>query len=255
MTLRLEDASVRIGKSILLDSVNISIEPGKVVALAGPNGAGKSTALAALSGDRRLWKGHALVNGCNVDRLSARQQAEVRAVMRQHMEVGFSFTARDIVEMGMLAGSMTGRNRLVFDAMEEADVGYLADRSVTSLSGGERQRVSLARALVQLHSSPYRDGARFLLMDEPTSSLDIAHQIAVMETARNAAGKGFGVLCVLHDLNLAARFADWLYVLKSGRIAVSGKPGEIISQEMVRNVYAAHVRVLEEGDRRVVAFA
>ncbi len=225
----------------VLDAVDFEVTAGEVVALVGPNGAGKSTLLAALAGELTLSEGSVELDGSGLDHWTPLDMARRRAVLPQSHTVGFPFTAREVVAMGRAPWVRTARgerdDEFVAAAMTSADVAHLAARSFPTLSGGERARVALARVLAQ-------DTAT-LLLDEPTAALDLGHQEAVLRLATERAAAGAAVVVVLHDLGIAAAYADRVAVLESGRIAADGPPREVLTTELLSRVYQHPVEVLD----------
>lgn len=252
--LRLHAASLSRGGQKILKQASIHVPPGQLTFLVGPNGAGKSTALQLLAGDLAPDTGEALLDGRPLSSLGPGQQALRRAVMTQEHTVPFRYAVGEIVSLGTMPANLPAHRAqaLIAEALRETDTAHLAARDVTTLSGGERQRVQLARALVQLKASPEHPGAsRHLLLDEPTASLDLRHQLAVMEMALALARAGFGVVCVVHDLTLAGMYADALYVLKDGGVVAQGKPEAVITRDLVWAVYGVEARV-DPGPRLVL---
>ena len=235
------------GDAVLLDGVSISLQPGRMVVVAGPNGSGKSTLVRALSRVLQPRTGKILLDDRDLYTfIDTRSAARAIAVVPQETQIAFDFTAHDVVAMGrtpyqsarsVLQWETAADRDAVARAMNLAGVSpELHTRPVRSLSGGERQRVLIARAWAQ--------DADVLLFDEPTAALDLRHQTAVLETLRDLAhGEGRSVLVVLHDLNLAAEYADEIILLKDGRIAAQGAPQDVITNQTVRAVYGAHVWV------------
>lgn len=221
--LQAQDLTMRYGAAEILSGIDVSLEAGDLLAVAGPNGAGKSTLVAALSGE--VTAGTVTLDGRPVAERSPRDLALIRAVLPQSTSLLFHFTAREVVQLGLHVAREVGggadARTLVETALERVGVAHLGDRFVPTLSGGERQRVHLARCLVQLAASP-RHGAKLLILDEPTASLDPAHQHRVMRIARDFARAGNAVIAVVHDLNLAAAYADRLLVLSGGTVAYDG---------------------------------
>jgi iron complex transport system ATP-binding protein len=232
-----QSVSVRIDQARLLEDISLAIAPGEVVALVGPNGAGKSTLLKTLAGELAATTGRVLMKGRDLDTYDARTLARHRAVLSQSVSVTFPFTVAEIVRMG--AGDDHGArlDNLVEIAMAEVDVSDFRDRSMTTLSGGEQQRVHLARVLVQLARGEAIYGPGVLLLDEPTSSLDLRHQLLVLRAARRRADGGTAVIAILHDLNLAALFGRRIVVLKAGRVACDGPPGASITNDVLARVF------------------
>lgn len=233
--------NVEIDGTRLLDGVDFEAHRGELHALLGPNGAGKSTLLGALSGDVKTTAGTITLEGRDLSSWKLRELARVRAVLLQQHEVFFPFTVREVVEMGRAPWRGTpfedDDERLIASAMEQTDVLALAERTVPSLSGGERARAALARVLAQ--------AAPTLLLDEPTAALDLKHQEDVLRLARERAASGDTVVVVLHDLNLAAAFADRVTLLQKGRVVASGDPREVLTAESVTAVYGQPVEVIE----------
>ncbi|KQW08333.1 hemin ABC transporter ATP-binding protein [Leifsonia sp. Root4] len=233
--------SVTIDGARLLDDVDFEARPGELHALLGPNGAGKSTLLGALAGDVTPSAGTASLDGRPLATWKLRELARVRAVLLQQHEVFFPFTVREVVEMGRAPWRGTAAEdddeRMIAEAMALTDITALASRSVPSLSGGERARAALARVLAQ--------GASTLMLDEPTAALDLKHQEDVMRLARERAASGDTVIVVLHDLNVAAAYADRVTLLQRGRVVASGEPRAVLTAERIAAVYGQAVEVLE----------
>ena len=236
-----ESVSVAAGGRLLVDGASLAVQPGRVTVLVGPNGAGKSTLLKAMSGEHRLSSGRVTLDGVAITRLSPLDLARRRAVLPQAAEVAFPFTAGEVIAAGLMAPDGRDGARIA-RLLGEVDLPGFAQRRYDSLSGGERQRVQLARILAQLELTR-ADAPSYLFLDEPTASLDLAHQLTVLRLARAHADKGGGVLAVLHDLNLAAMVADEIVVLAQGRIRAAGPAGEVIREEVLEAAFGVRVRV------------
>ncbi|WP_324198253.1 heme ABC transporter ATP-binding protein [Nocardia beijingensis] len=225
----------------VLDGVDFEAVAGQVVALVGPNGAGKSTLLAVLAGELAPSAGTVELDGQPLAHWTTLDMARRRAVLPQTHTVGFPFTAREVVAMGRAPWVRTERRehdeQQIAAAMAVTDVAHLATRSFPTLSGGERARVALARVLAQ-------DTAT-LLLDEPTAALDLGHQEAVLRLAAERAAAGAAVVVVLHDLGVAAAYADRVAVLDAGCIAADGPPREVLTTELLTKVYQHPVEVLD----------
>ncbi|MFI5862338.1 heme ABC transporter ATP-binding protein [Streptomyces sp. NPDC051546] len=234
------DLRLRLGGREVLAGIGLTVRAGEVLALVGPNGAGKSTLLAALSGDLAATSGEVLIDGRPVGGWPAPELALRRAVLPQSAELAFPFPVADVVRMGRApwagTGSADGDEEAVAGAMAATEVTGFAARPFSGLSGGERARVALARVLAQ--------GAPLLLLDEPTAALDLRHQELVLRICRDRAAAGDGVVVVLHDLGLAAAYADRVAVLHEGRIAVDGPPAEVFEDGLLSRVYRQPVEVL-----------
>ena len=227
--LALEGASARLGGRLVLDAATLAIAPGELVALVGPNGAGKSSAIRAVAGLLPLTAGRARLGGADVADLSARERAGRAAYLPQERRIAWNLPAIEVAALGapfLAAGQALQRAQR---ALEEVEAGHLADRGVAEMSGGERARVLLARALAT--------EAQALLVDEPIAGLDPEAQLMVLERLRARADDGQAVLASLHDLPLAARFADRVVVLDQGAVAADGAPLDALTPVVLRRVF------------------
>ncbi|UEM14545.1 heme ABC transporter ATP-binding protein [Bradyrhizobium barranii subsp. barranii] len=240
--------SKRAGRATLLDGVGLSVEAGEMVAIIGPNGAGKSTLLRLLSGDLRPSDGEVRLKQRDIASYTPRELAARRAMLSQHINVTFPFTVEEIVLMGAGDRSLRDAVSLVDAALDEVGLAHFRERQLPTLSGGEQQRTHFARVLVQLACGEAEHGPGLLLLDEPTSSLDLRHQIDLVEAARRRAAGGTAVIAILHDLNLAIRFADRLIVLNGGRLAADGPRAEIVTRETIRDIFEIDAVVHQADD-------
>jgi iron complex transport system ATP-binding protein len=235
------------GQRILTD-INLSVAPGEVVALVGPNGAGKSTLLAAISGDIAISEGSVEIAAKNLRDYSNLELARERSVLTQDNQLSFPFTVGQVVSMGRNPWARTVKydedELAIAEAMVAMDVDQLATRRFTSLSGGEKARVSLARVLAQ--RTPV------VMLDEPTAALDLRHQEDVMRAIRALATAGTAVLVVVHDLSLAAAYADRVAIVARGTVIAVGAPREVLTAERVSSVYGLSVDVSLASGRPVV---
>ncbi len=220
---------------LALDGVTMEARDGCLTAVLGPNGSGKSTLLKAILGTVPVRSGRALVDRKEISAWSRRELAREVGVVPQTETIAFPITSREMVAMGRypyLGAWSSERDvdrRAVAAAMDACDVADLAERDITTLSGGELQRVRIARALAQ--------EPRALVLDEPTASLDIRHEMAILELLRASADRGMNVLLITHGVDLAARFADELLLLADGRVAASGSPETVLRAEVLERVY------------------
>ena len=233
-----DGAGYRVGDAVLLTEVSFEAVPGELLAVVGPNGAGKTTLLGLLAGDLVASSGRIEIEGIDA---AARphEMARVRAVLPQHHLLHFAFRCLEVVMLGRhpVPSGESEDDAVVERVMRQTDTAHLAERLFPTLSGGEQTRVSLARVLAQ--ETP------LVLLDEPTSSLDLRHQELVMETLRGIAAAGGTVVAVLHDLNLASRHADRVLLLDEGRVRAIGAPAEVLGAGLLSDVYGCEVRVLE----------
>jgi iron complex transport system ATP-binding protein len=246
--IRLHDVAVRMGDATLVRDASAAVRPGQLTAVVGPNGAGKTTLLRVACGELTPSEGTVQMDDRPLDAFSKREQARRRAVLPQQSQLHFAFTVLEVVLMGRtphLDGAETARDWAIAEAaLDAVGMAAFAERAFPTLSGGEAQRVHLARALAQIWDAP-ATGARYLLLDEPTASLDLAYQHSVLQTARALADTGAGVLAVLHDLNLAAQYADHVVVMDEAAIRAQGAPGAVLTADCIEAVFGLPVRVLQ----------
>ena len=243
----------RAGERVLLDGVSLAIEPGQVHALLGPNGAGKTTLLKLLAGERSPESGSIVLNSRTLATIAPRDLACQRAVLPQSHNLSFAFTGTQVVSLGRLPcprHSAAQEDRIVGEALELAGVAHLAGRSYPTLSGGERARVQFARVMAQVWDPPADGGDRFLLLDEPTANLDLAHQHDCLRAVRTLAARGLGVLVILHDPNLALRYSSQVTLLSEGRVLATGVATQVITADALQQLYGVPVRLVRaEGER------
>ncbi|WP_185984150.1 heme ABC transporter ATP-binding protein [Aureimonas mangrovi] len=242
-TIWLEGASVRHRTHLALAPTDIAIRAGELTVVVGPNGAGKSTLLKLMTGEHAADGGRVLIDGEDVSRLSPLALSRRRAVLPQSSALAFPFTVAEVVRLGLEAGGRGGRAADILAALSRVDLAGFSGRFYQELSGGEQQRVHLARVLCQIGAPVHGGRARFLFLDEPISSLDIRHQLAVLAIARDFARGGGGVVAVLHDLNLSAGFADRIVVLSKGEVAADGAPGAVLTDALLQSVFGVSIGV------------
>ena len=250
--LRAAGLTVSVAGREILHGVDIEIPAGRRTAIIGPNGAGKTTLLRALAGLNPRYTGTIELAGRELHSYTARELARVRAILPQERAAAAGLTVEQLVAYGRFAHAGLFQTRseaedreAVAWAMETAHVSAFAAREVHTLSGGERQRVFLAMALSQK--------PRLLLLDEPTTYLDIAHQLRVMEiTRRLSTEHGMTVLMVLHDMAHAMQYADDIILVRDGAVAATGTPAEVLTEERIADVFGVHVELLRaSGGTRI----
>jgi iron complex transport system ATP-binding protein len=240
--------TMTIGGATLVDRIDLCVNGGEMIAIVGPNGAGKSTLLRLLSGDLYASRGEVRLKQRDLHAYSPRQLALHRAMLSQHVSVSFPFTVEEIVHMGAGDRGRAAAGPIVEAALQEAGLGDFRHRKLPTLSGGEQQRAHFARVLVQLACGEAVHGPGLLLLDEPTSSLDLRHQIELVETARRRAANGTAVVAILHDLNLAVRFADRIVVLHRGIKVADDAPQRTLTNDLIRDVFEIDVRIQRHSD-------
>ncbi|WP_150910798.1 heme ABC transporter ATP-binding protein [Marinobacter halotolerans] len=239
--LSVQNLSVSLGGTEIVNGVDLDVAAGKLVMLLGPNGAGKSTVLKALSGEAPC-QGGIHVDGKALTDWRPEHLAGRRAVMPQRVDVNFPLTAEEVVRLGRPRGTPAS-DPVVMELLRALELEHLAHRLVPGLSGGEQQRVQLARVLAQIIDCPHES---LLLLDECTSALDPAHQQLVLELIRHLArARGIAVLAIVHDLNLAAQFGDRLMLMASGRSVLHGRAEQVLTPANLRLVYGFHARVIQ----------
>ncbi len=245
--------SLRRGQRQILDGLNLDLESGTLTALLGPNGAGKSSLLKCLTGELE-YEGSITLFGADRQQWDSSQLAHRLGVLPQSSSLNFPFLCEEVVAMGRLPHSEPAarRDEIVAAAMTHAGVEHLAKRLYPGLSGGERQRVQFARVLAQIWQTPspteQTEQPRLLLLDEPTSALDLKYQHQLLTMARALASRNTAVLVVLHDLNLAARYADRLVMLERGKLMADGTPAEVLTPELIARLYDYPAQVIHHPE-------
>jgi iron complex transport system ATP-binding protein len=252
----------KVGNKALISDVSVEFAPGMLHLVIGPNGAGKSTLIKVLARLLRPNEGIVMYEGHDVLPAKEADLAKRRAVLSQAVEVAFPLTVREVVMMGRYPhfGGRPGPldEKIVTELMDFFEITEFSERNYQTLSGGERQRVNFARVLAQLWTgdSPLSPAAgpimrRYLFLDEPLTFLDIHHQIAFMKKVRAFANAGDVVTVgVVHDLNLAARFADQIVLMNHGRVVAAGSPEKVLTAERIREVFSVEptfVTVEQQG--------
>jgi iron complex transport system ATP-binding protein len=233
--------SYRGGGRMLVEAVDLSIAGGSFTIVIGPNGAGKSTLLRILCGELSPTGGEVRLNGNPLRSILPWRLAHSRAVMPQASDLSFLFTVFEVACLGVegigRGLSRSDRQRIALDALAQADVAHLARRNYQTLSGGERQRVHFARVLAQLRAGRTVETRQVLFLDEPIASLDLKHQLALLQTAKSLAQDGLAVVAVLHDLQLAAGMGDDLVLMYGGRLVTRGRPETVLTPAMLADVF------------------
>ncbi|MDD3762581.1 MAG: heme ABC transporter ATP-binding protein [Nevskiales bacterium] len=249
MTLCASRLGYRSGSLQLLDEVDITLDAGRVHAILGPNGAGKTTLLRILSGEMQPHSGVVSYAGRSLSAWAPRELAQRRAVLPQRDHLTFAFTVEEVVALGRLPapGGPAGEERHIIETvLDWVGVTHLRARRYPQLSGGERTRVQLARVLAQIWQ-PLGDEVRTLLLDEPTASLDLAHQHRCLQIARRMAASGVAVGVVLHDPNLALHYADHVTLMCCGQVVASGAPTDVLTASRLSGIYGVPMASLRAG--------
>lgn len=243
------DISVSLHGKRLLDAIDLQLKTGEIAAIVGPNGAGKTSLIRALTGDLSLNTGEVLFNGRHLDSYSLQEKAQQLALLPQHTELNFSFPVKDVVHLGRIphASGQQEDNRIVNDTLRAVDMLDRAQQHYTWLSGGEKQRVQLARVMAQVWRAEDAP-ARLMVLDEPTASLDVAHSQQLMQHLQTLATSGMGIIMVVHDFNLAARYADCILMLKDGQLAAQGTPEQVLTKENMRRFFDVETTIMRHPE-------
>ncbi len=244
--IKAENITVEIHEKKLLDAASLELRCGEILAVVGANGAGKSTLRKVLCGDLLPTSGKVSMNGKLLAEWTLSERAEVRAILPQDSTLNFPFTVLEVVLLGRaphIKGAESANDYCIAgDALKAVKSTHLTERLYTTLSGGERQRVQLARVLAQIWEKT--DKPRYLILDEPTSNLDLAHQHQTLQIAEKFARENAGVLVILHDLNLAAQYSDKILMLKNGKITAYGTPEKVLNETAIAETFDVEVSVI-----------
>ncbi|WEF29085.1 heme ABC transporter ATP-binding protein [Klebsiella aerogenes] len=247
---RAQALSLRLGQRQVIDQVSLTLRGGEMTALIGPNGAGKSTLLRLLTGFLAPDDGERQLEGKRLEDWLPQALSRRRAVMLQRTELQADWTVETVIAMGRSPWETTANPQIIREVMTETGCDHLRGRRYPSLSGGEQQRVQLARSLAQL----WRDGAPqgWLFLDEPTSALDLYYQQHLLRLLKRLTADGQLHVCVvLHDLNLAALWADRILLLHQGNVVAQGTPQEVIQQPIISRWYGADVRMGQHPEKAI----
>ncbi|WP_375582345.1 heme ABC transporter ATP-binding protein [Cyclobacterium xiamenense] len=234
-----------IGNRSIVNRASMQVLPGELTAIIGPNGAGKSTLFRLLSGEMPCKQGKITYNGQSIQGMKSRQLASLRAVMPQHSTLTFPFQAKEVVALGLMHCRPKYPKTILKEVMSATQTWHLKDQTYGSLSGGEKQRVQLARVLAQIWE--IKPIPRYLLLDEPTSSMDIAQQHHIMQIIGQLKQRNIGILAILHDLNLAANYADKALLLKQGTVLNQGSIRTVMTPENLKQVFDYPLSVQTNG--------
>lgn len=250
--MQVHQLSYKAGKKTILNNISFTVQAGKITIVLGPNGAGKSTLLRLLSGELRPTQGSIHLHEHAMNRIPPVQLARQRAVLTQQYAITLPFTCEEVVMMGRYShfGNQPAAEdrQIALAAMEDMQVTHLRQRPFQTLSGGEQQRVQVARVLAQLWQNNTSAPGKLLLLDEPTSSMDVLHQQMLLTKARQLARQQYAVLIVLHDLNLAAQFADNIVLLQNGELLATGTVQEVLQPAVIYKAYGIEVNLVQHED-------
>jgi len=246
--LRAEKISFSVGKKQILKNVSASFLPGEFNMILGPNGSGKSSFLKIFSGEINRFQGTVLYDNKKIKELRKEELAKKRAVMSQQADLGFPLLVEEVVMMGRYPHFTFNPNKkdvtICNEVIERMNLVEFKERNYLTLSGGEKQRVQFARVLAQVWEKP-ADGYRYLFLDEPLNSLDISYQHEFLQAAVELIKDHTVLIAVMHDINLAAHYADNLFFLKEGEMIVHGRPKDILTENIIEKVFNVKTKVIE----------
>jgi len=246
--LKTENISFSVGKKQILKNVSASFLPGEFNMILGPNGSGKSSFLKIFSGEINKFQGTVLYDDKKIKELRKEELAKKRAVMSQQADLGFPLLVEEVVMMGRYPHFTFNPNKkditICNEVIERMNLTEFTKRNYLTLSGGEKQRVQYARVLAQVWEKP-TDGYRYLFLDEPLNSLDISYQHEFLRSAVELMKEHTVLIAVMHDINLAAHYADNLFFLKEGELVVHGRPKDILTENIIEKVFNIKTKVIE----------
>lgn len=250
MNIKTENICVKIGNKHILKGIDIDVSKKEFIGIIGPNGSGKSTFLKCIYRNLKPTSGIINLDKIDINKLTVRETAKKISVVSQHNHYNFDFSVEDIVLMGraphkkMMERDSIKDYKIVDEALEKVNMKDFKKRSFTTLSGGEQQRIILARALAQQ--------TECLILDEPTNHLDIKYQLQLMNIVKQL---NIEVIAAIHDLNIAAMYCDKIYVLKDGEIVAYGKPNEILTKKLIKDVYEVDANITINSENNTINIA
>lgn len=242
--IEVRELSYRAGRTELLRDINFEVRPGEMLAIIGANGAGKSTLLKLLSSEISPSEGAIYIKQRLLQEYKVIELARMRSVLAQQNTISMSFTVYELVLMGRYPHFENKPGikdiEIVRHVLDETGITHLVSREYNTLSGGEQQRVQLARVIAQIADVPQG----FLFLDEPTNGLDLLYQQQILSIARGMSDRGYCVVCILHDINFASRYADKVLILKNGKTIAFGAPKEVINHDNILNAFNVKVEMM-----------
>lgn len=233
----------------VLKNISLRVDNGEILGILGPNGSGKTTLINILNGYLRKDSGEIIIKNKRIEEYSRKELARIMGVVPQDTVPAFDFTVYDIVAMGRyphlgIMDPISDRDKmLILEALKKTGLYDLRDKSIREISGGEKQRVFIARAIAQY--------PEIILLDEPTSNLDIRYQIEILEIIEKMRSEGKTILMSMHDVNLAIRYCTKLALISQGRIYSMGNPDDVINEESIEKVYGIKGRIIRNGKNRI----
>ncbi len=247
MSIEVKNLTYVIKDKTILKNISLTVKSGKILTIIGPNGSGKSSFIKLLAGDKKPTSGSIFYNGFNIEELSLEKKALTRAVMSQSHTINFDYSVKEIIEMGWIErGVKTIKSdfrETIQNISKKCFIIDLLDRKINTLSGGEQKRVHLARTLMQIWSPDYKFQNKYLILDEPLNNLDLFHEINTMKIIKDMADRNIGIALILHDLNLAAKYSDYIAVFYKGKLMFYGSPKKVLNAENLYKVFDLRMKV------------
>ena len=250
MSVRCESIDINLNKREILKNISIEVNEKEILSIIGPNGAGKSTLLKSLAGDINPINGNIFYDEKNINQIDIQERAFTRSVMSQLQPIAFDFSVREIIEMGWVDRGQSDYaeefENAVMDIVLKCGVENLIHRNFNTLSGGEQRRIHFARTLLQLWRPSDAKDPKYLLLDEPTANLDLTYEVKMLNIIKEVSNEGSGVMLVLHDLNLAAKYSDKIILLSDGKMIEIGAPKDVLKAELLSLTYDIDIKIKED---------
>lgn len=245
--IEVQNLQYQIGKQAILNDISVQFQPGLCHLIVGPNGSGKSTFIKILSAEIEAYQGNILYEGKDVKKITKQNLSQYRAVLSQHTELSFPMRVDEVVMLGrhphFEISPSKKDNQIVQDALDLLSLQNLAGRNYQTLSGGEKQRVQYARVLTQIWETP-QQGLRYLFLDEPLNNLDVYYQQQFLSIAQSFMNDATILIGVVHDINIAIRFAQQLYFFVNGKIVAQGVPENIVQPALLKKVFDIDTNIM-----------
>ncbi len=249
MSIEIKNISLDINNKNILKNINLEVKPGEILSIIGPNGAGKTSLINLVAGDHLPSKGKIFYDKNDLRTLTLEEKSRKRSVMGQFSRIAFDFKVKEVIQFGWVENGIEIFSDIFEDIIlrisKLCNVQYLLNRNINSLSGGELKRVQLAKTLLQLYNPhSYNRKNKYALLDEPLANLDLFYEIEVLKIVRNVSrDQGIGIMLIIHDLNLAAKFSNKIALLHSGEIKDYGKPKDVLKPSTLKTIYKMKMKV------------
>lgn len=248
--IELKNISLQKGSNQILKNISFNTLDNEILAIIGPNGAGKTSLINIISGIEKDYTGEISINGNLIDTYNVDELSKIRSVVSQKVDLNLPFKSSDIVLMGLNHNNSEPES-LVKKSLDLVEANHLIDRNYLELSGGEQQRIQIARALSQIYFLN-DSNKRFLLLDEPTSNLDLSNSFKILSLLSNLSTKNISMLWIVHDINLALKYANRFLLLKDGELLSIGTKEDILKEEILSELYGMKLKIFRNEDQSFV---